>query len=189
MLKKKYAVEFPDFQNFEGYNPITIFSEKGIKNVEDTLNYNYALCGSVTNLIIEKNKTRELEKQLDARKEALDAQIDNAIEQLRIEYVEYAKRLKMQVEKEKESMRLAFEQLRLEIRKRVDNLELDYEVILKESAILKTMICQEKDYLLSSQKFIDMTAGEYGNRKEYVLYCDSCRKSMELINKCLESMV
>lgn len=106
MPNVKYAIRFPDLQNINYNKSISIFSEASIIKTTDTFIKTFDALGSLTEFIIQRNRTNELSKQLNAQKRALDANIDNLKEQRRIEFEEYTKRLQTQLQFEKESMEL-----------------------------------------------------------------------------------
>lgn len=189
LYKQKCAIKFPGLQGGAGISTVKALSKKGMKKVFGIFLDCADLLGNVANLIVEKNRTHELEKRLNLEKEVLDAQIDNKMEQSRIEALEYAKRLQSIVKEEKEKIELAKQKIDEEMRMKTQTFEVDYENFMRTSIYFKELIFREKKFLEETQEFIDIIEADYENRKEYVLCCDLRKKALEQIEIYLKELV
>lgn len=189
MPNVKYAIRFPDLQSINYNKPISIFSEDSIIRTADTFIKTFNAFGSLTEFIIQKNKTNELSRQLNAQKKALDASLDNQKKQKRIEFEEYTKRLQTQSQFEKESMELETKKLVLEASTRSNVFSVTFEESMRNNQILRNMISAEACFLNSIKDYIKNLANDYSQRKEYVVYCELQRKSLDLVNQYMKEMV
>lgn len=188
MNSTKRAIRFPDFQRVDN-TQISIFSETSISKTSDTFLKTFDALGSLTEYIVQKNRTNELSKQLNAQKRALNISIDNLKYQKEIEFEEYTKRLQTRLQFEKESMKLEFDKLKQEASAKINDFSVSFEENMKRSQILRNMISKEAQFLESIKDYIDSLVDSYSQRKEYVLYCELQRKSLDLVNKYMTEMI
>lgn len=127
MLSTKYAIRFPDLQEVDVTNNKNIFEEKTITKTTKIFIETFDAFSSLTEFVIQKNKTHELEKQLNAQKEVIDTNVRNLKQQKEIELQELAKRLSERSKVEKEKMLLEIEKLRLETQQMVQNFTVSFE--------------------------------------------------------------
>lgn len=189
MIREKYAIRFPDIQNTQAAMPECIFSERSVAEAEHTFNQTFDLLHSLTGYVIQRNRTRELEKQLDARKEAVDAQAEQQRKQKQMEFEEYSKRLQIQLKTEKEQMELEIKRLHQEMSAMVSMFSVSVEEAIQESQIWRKIILDQKNFLQLIQPFIESLTAEYSYRREYVLYCDAQRRSYEIIDKFMKEII
>lgn len=189
LYKRKRAIKFPDLQGGTGTKTVKALSKDGMKKVFGIFLQCAELLGDVANLVVEKNRTHELEKRLNLEKEVLDAQIDSEMEQSKIETLEYAKRLQAIVKEEKAKIALAKQKIDEDMQMRTQTFEVDYENFMKTSVHFKKLIFQEKKFLEDTQEFIDKLENDYENRREYVLCCDLRKKALEQIEIYLKELV
>lgn len=189
MPNVKYAIRFPDLQSINDNKPVSIFSEDSVIKTTDTFIKTFDALGSLTEFVMQKNKTNELSKQLNAQKRVLDASIDNLKERKRVEFEEYTKRLQTQLQFEKESMQLDEKKLILEARTRANDFSVTFEESMRNNQILHNMISVEAHFLESIKDYIENLADDYSQRKEYVVYCELQRKSLDLVNQYMMEMV
>ena len=98
MRMNKYAIRFPEYGNVD--TSFSIFSETAVVTTEKTFIKTFNAIESLTGFVIQKSRTSELGKQLNAQKRTLDLEIDNGIEQLNIQYEEESERLRLRIEQE-----------------------------------------------------------------------------------------
>lgn len=189
MTNVKYAIRFPDFQTVNHRQSNSIFSEDSIIQTTNTFLKTFDALGSLTEFVIQKNRTNELLKQLNAQKKALDASVDNLKEQKRIEIEEYTKRLQVQLQFEKERLELEIKKLTLEASKKVNDFSISFEESMMSNQVLYNLISTEAHFLESIKNYIDDLANEYAQRKEYVVYCEMQRKSLNLVNQYMTEMI
>lgn len=189
MRMNKYAIRFPELGNMGPHSSLNIFSETSVLAAEGTFRKTFNVLDSLTGFVIQKNRTAEFGKQLIAQKRALDAEVDNNIEQLRIQNVEEAKRIQIKIEKEKQKMDFELQKLKIEIAERAKSFSFSYEEYMKSNKVFFGIITREKYFLEEIQSFIEGLGDEYSNRKEYILCCDLERKSLELIDTYLKQMI
>ena len=60
---------------------------------------------------------------------------------------------------------------------------------MKSNELFKKIIIREKAFLEGTHRYIEFLGNDFSNRKEYILYCDCERKSLELINNYLKLMI
>jgi len=185
----KYAVRFPGYGNIDTKSPLNIFSETAVAATKKIFYETFNTLDSLTSFIYQKNRTSELEKQLNAQKRALDAEIDQGIEQLKIQYEEKSKRLQLITEQEKQEMDLELQKLTLETSEKAREFSFSYEKYMKSSKLFKKIIVREKTFLEETHSYIEFFGNDFSNRKEYILYCDCERRSLELINNYLKLMI
>ena len=188
-FKQKYAIRFPEFQTGEADDPVDLFSEQGLQQTKEILLRPFDLMKSLTDYVIERNRTRELEKQLAAQRSALDASVEQAAEQKRICLEELSKQLQKKAETEKKELELKLEKLIEETSQKVNDLSRTVEKTLRESQILSNLIHHEREALDSFKPYLERLKSDYSNRKEYYLYCDMERKAYERIQKYLDQMI
>ncbi len=189
MPNVKYAIRFPDLQNINYNKSISIFSEASIIKTTDTFIKTFDALGSLTEFIIQRNRTNELSKQLNAQKRALDANIDNLKEQRRIEFEEYTKRLQTQLQFEKESMELETKKMVLEASTKANDFSVTFEEHMRNNKVFHKMIDEEARYLKSIKDYIENLDDDYSQRKEYVVYCEWQRKSLDLVNQYMMELI
>lgn len=189
MPSVKYAIRFPGFQNMDYNQSTSIFSENSIIRTTNTFQKTFDALGSLTEFVIQKNRTNELSKQFDAQKRALDACIENLKEQKQIEFEEYTKRLQAQLRFKKESLELETKKLILEASTKVNNFSISFEESMMSNQVLHNLISTEAHFLESIKGYIDALANDYSHRKEYVLYCEMQRKSLDLVKQYMEKMI
>ena len=189
MSNIKYAIRFPDLQTVNYTHSISIFSEASITNTINTFLKTFDVLGSLTEFVVQRNRTKQLSRQLNARKRVLDASVENLKEQKRIEFEEYTKRLQTQLQFEKESLELETKKLILEASAKVKDFSISFEENMKSNRVLHNLISTEAHFLESIKDYIDDLASDYSQRKEYVLYCEMQRKSLNLVNQYMEEMI
>lgn len=188
MNNTKRAIRFPDLQRVDN-TQISIFSERSISKTSNTFLKTFDALGSLTEYIVQKNRTNELSKQLNAQKRGLNAKIDNLKEQKEFEFEEYTKRLQTKLQFEKESMKLEFEKLKQEAIANINDFSISFEENMKRSQTLHKIISQEAQFLETIKVYIENLSEKYSQCKEYVVYCEAQRKSLDLINKYLSEMI
>lgn len=184
----KRAIRFPDLQKVDD-TQISIFSEKSISQATQTFIKTFDALGSLTEYIVQKNRTTELSKQTNAQKKALNSTIDNLKDQKEIEFEEYTDRLQIQLQFEKDSMKIEFEKLKQEEMVKINNFSFSFEESMKSNQVLHKLISKEAQFLESIKDYIDGLADSYSQRKEYVFYCEMQRKSLDLVNKYMAEMI
>lgn len=185
----KYAVRFPAFQNINMASTVSVFSKNAVESTKEIFFKTFNVLDSLTGLVIQKSRTSELGKRLNAQRRALDAEIDNGIEQLKIQYEEESKRLQIKIKNAKQEMDLQLIKLKVETAKRAEEFSISYEEYMKSSKLFKEIIIREKSFLEEVQNYIELLGDDFSNRREYILYCDCERKSLELIDKYLKLMI
>lgn len=185
----KYAVRFPGYGNFDTKSPLSLYSETSVATTEKTFLKTFNALDSLAGFIIQKNRTSELGKQLNAQKHALDIEIENGIEQLKVQYEEESKRLHIRIEQEKQEMDIEFQKLKLETIEKAKEFSFLYESYMESNKLFKQIISREKTFLEEAHRYIEFLGDDFSNRKEYILYCDCERKSLELINSYLKLMI
>lgn len=188
MNNTKRAIRFPDLQRVDN-TQISIFSERSISKTSNTFLKTFDALGSLTEYIVQKNRTNELSKQLNAQKRVLNAKIDNLKDQKEFEFEEYTKRLQTKLQFEKDSMKLEFEKLKQEASAKINDFSISFEENMKRSQVLCKIINQEAQFLESIEDYIDNLADSYSQRKEYVVYCEMQRKSLDLVDKYMAEMI
>lgn len=189
MIKKKYAVRFPDMQHIDQNFSSSLFTAKAIKETTNTFFNTFDALESLIGLAGQKVRTHELSKQLGAEKAALDEVIDNQEEQKRIEFEEYAKRLQIQLKHEKEKMEMELRQMAFEASEKINRFSISLEEDMKSNQILLGIIRNEQNFLCRIQPYIERLAEDYSQRREYVMYCDLQRQSLDLIKSYLGEMI
>ena len=186
---RKYAVRFPGLDNLDTKNSINVFSEGRIITAEKTFFSVIDAASSIAELVVQKNRTKELGVRLSAQKEALDAEIKNKKEQLKIKYIEEAQRLKIQLATEKEEMDIEFRRMKIELAEKSRNFDFTFEECVRTNRIFYDIIVMQKKRLEKIQPFIKSLADDYSNRREYIKYCELERKSLNLIEQYLTLMI
>ena len=186
---RKYAVKFPGLDTFRSRDNVSIFSESGIIKTENTFFSAIDVASSLAEFVVQKNNTKELGKQLAYKKQALDAEIDNKIEQMQIQYEEEAKRLKIQLKSEKEAMTNEFHRMKVELATKSNEIDFAFEEYIKSNAIFFGIINREKAMIESIHPFIETLAEDYANRREYIKYCEIERRSLDLIDNYIKAMI
>lgn len=147
------------------------------------------VASSLAEFVVQKNNTKELGKQLVYKEQALDAEIDNKIEQVQIQYEEEAKRLKIQLKTEKKIMNNEFQRMKVELAMKSTEINFTFEGYLKSNEIFIGIIDKEKTIIDSIHPFIESLAEDYANRREYIRYCEIERRSLDIINSYIKAMV
>lgn len=147
------------------------------------------VASSLAELVVQTNNTKELGKQLYYNEQALDAEIDNKIEQVQIQYKEEAKRLKIQLKTEKETMENEFHRMKVELAMKSKEVNFAFEEYLKSNEIFFGIISKEKAIIESMHPFIESLVEDYANRREYIRYCEIERRSLDTINSYIKAMV
>lgn len=189
MKRNKYAIRFPGYGNADSILSPDIFSETAVAAAEKTFLKTFHAFDSLTGFIIQKSRTIELEKQLTAQKRALDTEIEEGIEQLKNRYEEESKRLRLRTQQEKQEMDLELQRLKLETIEKAKDFSFSYEMYMKSNELFQKIIIREKAFIEETHKYIQLLEDDFSNRREYILYCDCERKSLELINRYLERMI
>ncbi len=189
MLKKKYGIRFPEIRTMEPLVPISVFSEQFVREAEDTFVQTFDVLHSLTNYVIEKNRTQNLGEQLNARRTALDTQMEQAVEQGRIALREYTEQLQIRLKAEKEQMELDVKALSVKVRQMVDECSVTAEEAIRENQLWLGMIQRQQNFLNSIQPYIEQLKDDYVRRKEYIQYCDMQRKAFGYIEGYLREMV
>lgn len=185
----KYAVRFPEIETDRTHHSLSAYSENKVAQTEKSFLSTFDALGNLAGYVIQKNRTGELRKQFRAQKELLDAEIENRIKQLHIQYEEESKRIKNQLEMEKQKMEFEFQRLKMETVEQAKAFQFSYEEYMKTNQLFHAIIRNEKKFLEDIQPYIDFLGEEFSNRREYILYCDSQRKSLELVNIYLKQMI
>lgn len=185
----KYAVRFPAFQNTNTASTVSLFSENAVASTEKVFFKTFNILDSLTGLVIQKSRTSELGKRLNMQKRALDVEIDNGIEQLKIQYEEESKRLQIKMRNVEQEMELELKKLKIETAKRAEEFSFSYEEYMKSNQLFKKIIIRQKSFLEEVQNYIELLGDDFSNRREYILYCDCERKSLELIDNYLKLMI
>ena len=144
---------------------------------------------SLTNYVIEKNRTQNLGEQLNARRTAFDTQMEQAVEQGRIALREYTEQLQIRLKAEKEQMELDVKALSVKVRQMVDECSVTAEEAIRENQLWLGMIQRQQNFLNSIQPYIEQLKDDYARRKEYIQYCDMQRKAFGYIEGYLKEMV
>ena len=187
--EKKYAVCFPDMETDAASATVSIFTERSVQETQDTFLKTFSLFHSLSNYVIQRNRTRELGKQLDARKAALDVQVEQLRGQMEIEYAEESKRLQLRLKTEREQMELDFRRLIQETSAAMSDFSISVEEAMQKSQILSRIIRRERECLEAVQPYVECLADSYSRRREYVQYCEMQRKSYALIDRYLKEMI
>lgn len=189
MANVKYAIRFPDFLTVSHSQATSIFSEASIIKTTGTFLKTLDALGNLTEFVIQRNRTNEQSKQLNAQKLSLDASVENMKEQKRIEFEEYTKRLQAQLKFEKERLELEIKKLVLESSEKVNNFSISFEEHMMSNKVLHNLISAEEHFLESIKDYIDDLANDYARRKEYVVYCEMQRKSLNLVEQYMKEMI
>lgn len=189
MVKRKYAIRFPEIQTEEPLEMVTLYSEEGLQETTKTFRKTFDMMQSLADYVIQKNRTSELGKRLSTQREALDAKLDQAEEREQIALAEYSQRLKIQLKKQKETLELEIKKLVAETSQRVSDFSLTVEESLKTSQILVSLIQHEQETLDSFHPYLDRLKKDYENRREYSQCCDMERKAYERIRGYLNNMI
>lgn len=189
MFKRKYAIRFPDIQAAHSIKPDSIYSMPSIQETVQTISRSFDLLHSLTNYVIEKNRTLELEKQLDAKREALDAQIELKIRQERLTLEAYSEQLQIRLQSEKQQLEIEIKRFNIETSQKLSELSLTVEEAIRESHIWLRMIQHQYDFLTSIQPYIKQLESDYSHRKEYIMYCDMQRKALNRIEDYLKKII
>lgn len=185
----KYAVRFPELETERTQHALSVYSENKVAQTEKSFLSTFNALGSLAGYVIQKNRTGELRKQLRVQKEALDVEIDNKKEQLKIKYEEESERIKARLKTEKQEMELAFQRLKMETVEQAKEFQFSYEEYMKTNQLFYAIIRKEKTFLEDIQPYINFLGEEFCNRREYIMYCDLQRKSLELVNIYLKQMI
>lgn len=186
---KKYAIRFPGLDMCRTQNSLSIFSENRIVETYKAFSSVLKAAESLSGFVIQKNRTRELGKRLSAQKEALDVEIENLEEQLRIRYIEESNRLKIKLETEIKKLDINFQRLMLESAEKSKEFDFSFEQYISKNNLLYEIVLREKNMIEEIQPYIELLATDYSNRREYIKYCEIERKSIELINEYIKQMV
>lgn len=189
MVKKKYALRFPELQKVEPDMPANLYSEQALREMEESFRNTFDMMRSLADCVIQKNRTRELGKQLNAQRKALDAELDQAVEQERIELTEYSRQLQIQLKAQKEQLELEIKRLAVETSQQVSDFSLTVEEAFKKSQLLKSMIRHEQEVLDSYQPYLARLKADYSNRREYSQCWDAVQKSYKRITAHLNTMI
>lgn len=189
MLRQKYAIRFPEIQTAEPLVPINLFSDQALQETKETFLGTFDSMHHLTNYVIQKNRTHELGKQLNAQRKVLDAQVEQAGEQERIVLEEYSQQLKLQLKERKAQLELEFKMLIEETSQRVNDFSLTVEEAIKTSEIFMSLIRHERETLDSFQPYLNKLKTSYANRKEYSQYCDMERRAYERIRNYMDHMI
>ena len=192
--KRNPAIYFPEFQTETGESKaVSLFSENSIRRMETQLSETHRSMGGILGLIVNLNRTRQLEKQIDSLKEGLDASLEQKKRQLAIQFEEHTKRIQAQVEAEKEKLKIEMEKVYAETASRASRFTLEYEKAVKNDAIFLSLIRDEEAVIATYQEYINNLPGDVAeslsHMKEYIVYCDVQRKSLDQINRYLAEMV
>ena len=182
-MLKKYAVVFPTIKTHVENLPANVSHKSCLAETKKTFSDTYDYLDGLLGYIVERNRTNELSKRLDAQKRVLDATLDNLVEQEKIKTAEEAKRLKSKLKVAKKEMLSQIEQL--EIQAQDDTVVYTVEEYIQENKIFRELINKEKIILDEIQPFINSLSNDLEHRRDYVQYCEMQRRSMDLINKYL----
>ncbi len=189
MRINKFAVRFPGLEEADTKSYVSPFSESAVSTMEKTFVKTFDALGSLAGFVIQKSKTMELGKRLDIQKQALDVENSNKVEQLRIQYEEESKRIRIRTEQEKQKMDLELQKLIFETSEKAREFTFSYEEYMKKNELFRAVIIREKAFLEEVHRYIELLGDDFSNRKEYILYCDCERKSLEQINQYLKLMI
>lgn len=189
MFKRKYGIQFPEIQVVQPLVPVSEFSERAIQETEDTFLKTFDLLHGLTNYVIQKNRTQELGKQLEAQRESLNAQVEHGIEQERLTFESYTRRLQIRLQSEKEQMELDIKRFARETSQKVKDFSMTVEEAIRENQLWMRMIERQQNFLISIQPYITQLETDYAHRREYIQYCDMQRKAFNYIDGYLKKMI
>lgn len=189
MVNKKYAIQFPDMQSVNKTTTDNIFSKNNIVNAMNLFSLSLDALGDLIELVAQKCRTNELGKQIQAQKAALDTEVEQYKVQQQIGFEEYTNRLKIQLQYEKEKLKLENERLELRFTEVAKNFSLSFEKQMQCDKIFHSVIRTIAKTFFDIKADIDQLADDYSQRREYVYYCELQRRSLELISQYMKKMI
>lgn len=181
-MSKRLSMIFPDIRSTSDCMAAVIFSKSEIRSAGN-FGLISGLIGSIANYSVQKNRTRELRKQINAQKEAVDTQFTEAENQAQIEFQEKCKRLAE--EYKMKSVQLETDLTKAEADKAFLESNIAFDTYLKTSIIYRNIFSVIKEYsdklseLLREMQDNDIVR----NTQYYVKLSEEYRIQIRLIEK------
>ena len=171
-MSKRPSMIFPDVSSVSSRRGVVIFSKDEIRSACNFLLIGN-LIGSIANYAVEKNRTKEMKKQYQAKKEAVDTEYTEAEKQAQIIFSENCKRLAEEYREKNAELDMALKKAEAEADKDYLKFGIAFERCVKTSEqyrivfdilkeytdkllqMLKEM--QEKDYYTHTKYYIELS--------------------------------
>lgn len=189
-IRKRCAMVFPEFQtDYNDYGEISLFSERSLKQTEKLFFETKDSFDGLLGLVVELNRTKELEKQISLQKTGIDVSIEESIKQLEYKYQQETKRMRQQLNADKEKLRLEIEKLDLQIKSQKKQFDEAFEEKLKCETLFQELIHHEFEVLKKYQQYVSNLPDFIKSFREYIIYCDIQKKAFAQINKYLAELI
>lgn len=77
----------------------------------------------------------------------------------------------------------------LEASTKANDFSVTFEEHMRNNKVFHKMIDEEARYLKSIKDYIENLDDDYSQRKEYVVYCEWQRKSLDLVNQYMMELI
>lgn len=189
-IRKRCAMVFPEFQtDYNDYGEISLFSERSLKQTEKLIFETNDSFDGLLGLVVELNRTKELEKQISLQKTGINVSIEESIKQLEYKYQQETKRMRQQLNADKEKLRLEIEKLDLQIKNQKKQFDEAFEENLKCETLFQELIHHEFEVLKKYQQYVSNLPDFIKSFREYIIYCDIQKKTFDQINKYLAELI
>ena len=183
-MSKRLSMVFPDVKSTSDYPVAVIFSKSEIRSAGN-FGLISGLVGSIANYSVQKNRTRELRKQINAQKEAVDTQFTELEKQAQIEFQEKCKRLAEEYKMKSDQLQIELTKAEAEADKAFLESNIAFDTYLKTSEIYRRVFisikeCSDKlSELLQEMQDKDIAR----NTQYYVKLSEEYRIQIRLIEK------
>ena len=188
MRSRKRAFIFPDLEIAEN-EEINLFSPKELDRAASVIVEPFNVFGSMARLYVERHNREELAKQIRAKKETLDEQILQAAEQEKIRFSEELQRMDEQLKTEKKRFLSEFHQMYEKDLQKSKNFSRQFEEHLRIDQNLLELLQRERVIMEQLEEFIDRLSDDFTRMAEYIRFCDSHRRAMEILNRSIQQMI
>ena len=183
-MSKRLSMIFPDIRSTSDCMAAVIFSKSEIRSAGN-FGLISGLIGSIANYSVQKNRTRELRKQINAQKETVDTQFTEAENQAQIEFQEKCKRLAEEYKMKSVQLETDLTKAEAEADKAFLESNIAFDTYLKTSIIYRNIFSAIKEYsdklseLLREMQDNDIVR----NTQYYVKLSEEYRIQIRLIEK------
>jgi hypothetical protein len=187
---QKYAMYFPDFQkNYNDSTEPNLFSENAICHTENLLAKTHESMDGLLGLVIQVNRTHQLEKQISLLEEGIDVSVEEAKKQFDLQLAAEAERLKIKLESDKKDLNIQIQKINIAAKEKSAEFSLSFEEVMKSEELFQKLIKNEFSTIKIYQQFVNKLPDNFQKDRRYIIYCDIQKKALDQINRYLAEIV
>ncbi len=162
------------------------------KSFERLMKSTFDAARSVVNYICEVRVTSFRKEVYRAKLDAEKKITDERIRAAEAETEDYISGLQAQLEAQEQEILYEIEQCKLDVELKMKEFSVNFDAAMSKSRLFVDMMKKQRDFLVDVQKKIEEQLNQYtkdySRRKEFVLFCDEKRKTLELIEYYLREI-